>query len=126
VQLNQQDLVSYLNRGWLRYGQKLYPKAVADFTQAIRINGHYISAYANRALANSDAGNHAAAIADLQQCLALVPFRDKGQFYCLLAQAQLKTNDPKGACEALRQALDWSYTPAAEKEIKRLMKSACW
>jgi len=125
VQLNPQDSVSYLNRGWLRYGQKQYPKAVADFTQAIRINGHYISAYANRALANTDAGNHAAAITDLKQCLALVPSRDKGQFYYLLAQAQLKTNDSSGACEALRQALEWSYTPAAEKDIKRLMKSTC-
>lgn len=125
VQLNPQDSVSYLNRGWLRYGQKQYPKAVADFTQAIRINGHYISAYANRALANTAAGNHVAAMTDLQQCLALVPSRDKGQFYYLLAQAQLKTNDSNGACEALRQALEWNYTPAAEKDIKRLMKSAC-
>ena len=125
VQLNPQDSLSYLNRGWLRYGQKQYPKAVADFTQAIRINAHYISAYANRAVANTDAGNHAAAVTDLQQCLALVPSRDKGQFYYLLAQAQLKTNDSSGACEALRQALEWSYTPAAGKDIKRLMKSAC-
>jgi tetratricopeptide (TPR) repeat protein len=125
VQLNPQDSVSYLNRGWLRYGQKQYPQAVADFTQAIRINAHYLSAYANRAVAHTDAGNHAAAIADLLQCLKLVPSRDKGPFYYLLAQAHLKTNDSHGACEALRQALEWSYTPAAEKDIKRLMKSAC-
>jgi tetratricopeptide (TPR) repeat protein len=125
VQLNPQDSLSYLNRGWLRYEQKQYSKAVADFTQAIRINGRYISAYANRAVAHTDAGNHAAAIADLQQCLALVPSRDKAPFYYLLAQAHLKTNDAKGACEALRQALEWSDTPAAEKDIKRLMKSAC-
>jgi tetratricopeptide (TPR) repeat protein len=125
VQLNPQDSVSYLNRGWLRYGQKQYSKAVADYTQAIRINAHYLSAYVNRALANTAAGNHTAAITDLQQCLALVPSRDKGQFYYLLAQAQLKTNDSRGACEALRQALEWSYTPAAERDIKRLMKSAC-
>jgi tetratricopeptide (TPR) repeat protein len=125
VQLDPRDSVSYLNRGWLRYGQKQYPRAVADYTQAIRINAHYVSAYVNRALAYTDTGNHAAAIADLQQCLTLVPSRDKTEIYYLLAQAQLKANDSKGACEALRQALEWSYTPAAEKDIKRLMKSAC-
>jgi tetratricopeptide (TPR) repeat protein len=125
VQLNPQDSVSYLNRGWLRYGQKQYARAVADFTQALRINPHYLSAYANRAVAYTAAGNHAAAVTDLHQCLALVPSRDKAQFYYLLAQAQLQTNDSRGACEALQQALEWSYTPAAEKDIKRLMKSAC-
>lgn len=125
VQLNPQDSVSYLNLGWLRYGQKQYPEAVANFTQAIRINAHYVSAYANRALANTDAGNHAAAITDLQQCLELVPPSDKGQFYYLLAQAQLKTNDSSGACETLRQALRWAEALAMEKDIKRLMKSTC-
>ena len=125
VQLNPQDSVSYLNRGWLRYGQKQYPKSVADFTQAIHINAHYISAYANRALANTDAGNHAAAIADLQQCIELGPPSDKSQFYYLMAQARLKANDSSGACEALRQALKWGETMATEKDIKRLMKSAC-
>lgn len=125
VQLNPQDSVSYLNRGWLRYGQKQYAKAVADFTQAIRINAHYVSAYANRALANTDAGNHAAASTDLQQCVALVSPSDKGQFYYLLAQARLKSNDANGACEAFWQALHWGKTSATEKDIKRLMKSAC-
>ncbi|WP_345115154.1 tetratricopeptide repeat protein [Hymenobacter algoricola] len=125
VQLDPQDSVSYLNRGWLRYGQKQYPQAVADYTQAIRINAHYVSAYVNRALAHTDAGNHAAAIADMQHCLTLVPSRDKTEIYYLLAQAQLKAKDSSGACEALKQALEWSYTPAAEKDIKRLMKSTC-
>jgi tetratricopeptide (TPR) repeat protein len=125
VQLNPQDSVSYLNRGWLRYGQQQYARAVADYTQAIRINAHYVGAYVNRSLAYTDAGNHAAAIADLQHCLTLVPSRDKSETYYLLAQAQLKANDSRGACEALRQALEWSYTPAAEKDIKRLIKSTC-
>ena len=125
VQLNPQDTVSYLNRGWLRYGQQQYARAVADFTQAIRVNAHFVSAYANRALAHTDAGNHAAAIADLQQCLELVPPRDKGEFHYLLAQVRLKTNDARGACETLRQALHWGVTPATEKEIKLLRKSAC-
>ncbi|MGY2134382.1 hypothetical protein ACW9KT_19285 [Hymenobacter sp. HD11105] len=125
VQLDPQDSVSYLNRGWLRYGQQQYPQAVADFTQAIRLNAHYIGAYANRALAHTAAGNHAAALVDLQHCLELVPPRDKGQFYHYIAQARLKTNDASGACEALRQAQHWGGTPAMEKEIKRLLKSAC-
>lgn len=125
VALNPQDSVSYLNRGWLRYGQKRYPQAVADFTQAIRINPRYISAHANRALANTDAGNHAAAIADWQTCLELVPAHDKTQFYDLIAQSRLKTNDPAAACEAWRLALKWSATPAETKEIRRLMKINC-
>jgi tetratricopeptide (TPR) repeat protein len=125
VALNPQDSVAYLNRGWVRYGQKRYPQAVADFTQAIRINPRYISAYANRARTYSDAGNHAAAIADWQTCLQLVSPRDKTQFYFLIGEAKLKTNDPTGACEAWREALKWAYTPAAEKEIRRAMKGNC-
>ncbi|TGE18034.1 tetratricopeptide repeat protein [Hymenobacter elongatus] len=117
VALNPQDSVSYLNRGWVRYGQKCYSQAVADFTQAISINAHYISAYANRALVYSDTGNHGAAIADWQTCLGLVPSHDKPQFYDLIAQARLKTNDPVGACEAWRRPGRWSQRPPQKRKF---------
>jgi tetratricopeptide (TPR) repeat protein len=125
IALNPQDSVSYLNRGWLRYGQKHYAGDVADFTAAIRINPHYISAYANRALAYHDSGNYPAAIADWQSCLQLVPVRDKGQFYRLIGTAKLRNNDKTGACEALAEALRWGDEPTGEKEVRRLIKSTC-
>jgi tetratricopeptide (TPR) repeat protein len=125
VALNPQDSVSYLNRGWLRYGQQQYARAAADFTEALRLNPHYISAYANRALAYHDSGNYPAAIADWQHCLTLVPARDQGQFYRLIGMARLRLNDKPGACEALAEALRWGDAPATEKELRRVMKANC-
>ncbi|GAB2784994.1 tetratricopeptide (TPR) repeat protein [Hymenobacter luteus] len=125
VALAPQDSVSFLNRGWLRYGQKRYAAATADFTAAIQVNPHYLSAYANRALAYADAANYPAAIADYEQCLRLVPPRDKGQIYRAIGAAKLKLQDQTGACQAFQQALQWGDTPAMEKEIRRLQKSNC-
>ncbi|TGE24323.1 tetratricopeptide repeat protein [Hymenobacter aquaticus] len=125
VELNPQDSVSFLDRGWVRYQQKAYPQAIADFTRAIGINPHYVSAYANRGLAYADAGNLAAAIADWQTCLGLVAPRDQGEFYLMMAHAKLKANDKKGACAAWQQALLVAVTPDGEKQIRRLMKSNC-
>lgn len=125
VQLNPQDSVSFLNRGWLRYGQKRYAAAIADFTAAARINPHYINAYANRALANAEAGNYTAAIADNEQCLPLVLPRDKGQIYRVIGMLRLRLHDTAGACAALGQALQWGDTPANEREIKKLQKENC-
>ncbi|WP_185816942.1 tetratricopeptide repeat protein [Hymenobacter metallilatus] len=125
VELNPQDSVSFLNRGWLRYEQKRYPAAIADFTAAARINPHYINAYANRALAHADAGNYAAAVADNEQCLHLVQPRDRGQFYRAIGMLKLRLHDSAGACAALSQALQWGDAPAAEREIRKLQKEHC-
>ena len=118
IHLNSQDSVSYLNRGWLRYEQKRYPGAIADFTQAIRINPHYFTAY-------TDAGNPNAALLDWQKCLNLVLPRNRGDFYCFIAQTKLRAGDTKGACEAFHQALQWGTAPAAERETRRLVKVNC-
>ncbi|HEX8350747.1 MAG TPA: tetratricopeptide repeat protein, partial [Hymenobacter sp.] len=125
IKLDSQDSVSYLNRGWLYYKQKEYDAAIADFTQAIRINPRYISAYTNRALAYTDTGNYLAALADWQQCLTLVIPRDKGEFYRLIGQTELLAKNKSGACSAFQEALQWGDTPAAEREIRRLMKENC-
>ncbi|RSK39590.1 tetratricopeptide repeat protein [Hymenobacter perfusus] len=125
IQLNPRDSVAFLNRGWVRYGQKRYTAAIADFTAAARISPRYITAYANRALANTEAGNYAAAVADNEQCLQLVPPRDKGQFYRTIGMLKLWLHDTAGACTAFSQALNWGDTPAAEREIRKLQKENC-
>lgn len=125
VQINPQDSVSWLNRGWLRYGQQRYTAAIADYSAAINVNPRYISAYANRAVANADAGNFAAAIADTEQCLQLAPARDRGQFYRSIGLLKLRLNDKAGACSAFSQALQWGMNPAYEKEVRRQQKESC-
>lgn len=125
IRLNPRDSVSYLNRGWVRYGQKRYAAAIADFTAAARISPRYINAYANRALANTEAGNYAAAVADNEQCLLLVQPRDKGQFYRAIGLLKLRLQDTAGACAAFSQALNWGDAPAAEREIRKLQKENC-
>ncbi|WP_190242627.1 tetratricopeptide repeat protein [Hymenobacter lapidiphilus] len=125
VQLNPQDSVSWLNRGWLRYKQQRYAAAVADYSAAISVNPHYIGAYANRAVANADAGNYTAAIADTEQCLQLAPARDRGQFYRSIGLLKLRLNDKTGACAAFSQALQWGLAPTDEKELKKQQKENC-
>jgi tetratricopeptide (TPR) repeat protein len=54
---------------WMRLGQ--YQKAIADFTEAIRLNPKYANAYQNRAAAYRALGQTAQADEDLAKAVAL-------------------------------------------------------
>ena len=64
---------AYINRG-NAYGQKgASEKAIADFTEAIRLNPNYAAAYNNRGLAYGQNGASATAITDFTEPLRLNP-----------------------------------------------------
>jgi tetratricopeptide (TPR) repeat protein len=68
--LNAQDAASYTDRGidWFQKGE--YAKAIADYTEAIRLNPNNSLAYNNRGIAWATKGEYDKAIADFSQALA--------------------------------------------------------
>ena len=64
---------TYLLRGNEKYKLGDYKEAIADYTQAIRLNPDYALAYYNRGVAKNRLGQHLAAIADFDTAIRLKP-----------------------------------------------------
>jgi len=64
---------TFLDRGLQALGKKEYDTAIADFTEAIRINPNSAVAYYNRGRAYQDKGDNDRSISDLDQAIRLDP-----------------------------------------------------
>jgi len=76
----------YNNRGVLYYKQKKWELALADYTQALKINPQYVDAYYNRGLVYSKQEKWELALADYTQALKINPqyadaYINRGSFY---------------------------------------------
>jgi tetratricopeptide (TPR) repeat protein len=54
--------------------------AIADYTQAIRLNPNYVKAYGNRGIAYSDKNHQDRAIADFKRVLDLNPSSEEKSY----------------------------------------------
>ena len=63
--------IAFNNRGLAYYGKGDYETAIADLTQAVKLDPDYADAFQSRASAYSDKGDHAHAIADYDQSIRL-------------------------------------------------------
>jgi tetratricopeptide (TPR) repeat protein len=68
-----QDAVSYNNRGVAWAGKGEFDKAIADYTEAIRLDPKYAAAFYNRGMAWDDKGDNDKAIADYTEAIRLDP-----------------------------------------------------
>ena len=64
---------AYVNRGFVRYVMGDYDRAIADYDEAIRLNGNLAVAYNNRGAAYNAKRDYDHAIADLNQAIHLTP-----------------------------------------------------
>jgi tetratricopeptide (TPR) repeat protein len=67
------EAFAYFNRGNENLSKEMYDQAIADYTQAIRIDPNYVDAYNQRGSAYINKGDEDRAIADFTQVIRLDP-----------------------------------------------------
>ncbi len=82
-----QDALAHNSRGIAYRQAKEYRKAVADFSEAIRLKPGWMFLY-NRAVAYSEGGEPDAAIADVTRALKLAPSKGPMRADCLMLRAE--------------------------------------
>jgi len=99
---------------YLQGGDKLkrrdYQGAIADFTQAIKLNPEYVEAYYSRSLGHYRQRNSTKAIDDLTQAIALHP--KYTQAYIQRGVVQANARNTPGSLSDYRQALSLSSLDA--------------
>jgi tetratricopeptide (TPR) repeat protein len=70
---DRQEAVKYNTSGLEYHNKKDYDRAIADYTQAIRLDPNDAAAYINRGSAYNDKGDYDRAITDLNQAIRLDP-----------------------------------------------------
>ena len=105
------DCDYYYNRGMARYKLQDYSGAIADYTEAIRIEPGYAKAYNNRGIAKVKLKNYSGAIADYTEAIRIEPGYAKA--YGNRGSAKESTrllycSDYKMACDlGLEIACEW-------------------
>jgi tetratricopeptide (TPR) repeat protein len=84
--LGVKDPVLYNNRGKAYLEQESYNEAIADFSQAIRLNAQYAKAFENRGLAYFKMEKYAEAAKDLRTAEKLIE-KPEASLYKLLADS---------------------------------------
>jgi tetratricopeptide (TPR) repeat protein len=90
--------IAFNNRGIAYYDDNQYEKAIADFTEAIKLDRGYADAYQSRASAYSDNGDHDKAVADYNQAIRLnakdpIAFNNRCDELLIIHQVQAAIQD---------------------------------
>lgn len=96
------DIQIYINRGVAHMQDESYGDAVADFTDALRINPRHASSLNYRAFANYRMQNFTESISDYNKVIDLNP--DNAMAYYNRAMAHLRAGDKAKACPDFHQA----------------------
>ncbi len=104
--------VEYYNRGiaWRHKGDN--DQAIADYTEAIRLNPNYASAFKNRGRANFFIANYVAAASDLTRGVQEKPDDAHAVIWLYLARARSGSQNAAAELEtnaAILKQSDWPY-----------------
>ena len=92
--------MAFRGRG-VAYGNKGdYDRAIADFTEAIRVDPKLATAFSNRGLAYEKKGSYDRAIADYNEAIRLNPI--DATSFCRRGRAKLKINEQSGDADIAR------------------------
>lgn len=85
IELDPQDAIAFVDRGWTFYEQALHDRAIGDYTAALRLKPDYALAYNNRCVAYLDKKLYEQAIDDCSRSIELNlepklhwPYRNRG------------------------------------------------
>jgi len=108
-QPKEEQAIDAVHRGEAYFNKGEFDKAIADFTEAIRLNPEYDLAYIVRGLAYSEKGEHGRAITDYTDAIALDPKLPDA--YALRGQAYEKQGDQAKAEADFAKAKELGYIP---------------
>ena len=80
IELDPENIMAYLKRGYTYSGLGNYQDAIKDFTKAIELNPEYAAAYYNRGFAYFNLSNYQRAIVDYNKAIELND-EDTGVYY---------------------------------------------
>jgi tetratricopeptide (TPR) repeat protein len=109
---NPSQAYVYYTRGLSHYDLGNLPEAIADYTEAIRLQPDYADAYFYRGIARTDSGNYEGAVVDYTQAIQINP--QSARAYYNRALLRYERGDSQGALADYTQAInsDRNLAPA--------------
>jgi tetratricopeptide (TPR) repeat protein len=104
LQQNPQDVDAYIQRGILHANSEQHLSAIADYTQAIRLDANHALGYNNRAVAKLNLKDYRGAYEDYTQVIRIRP--NQAITHNNRATARQGMGDCKGAIADLRIAAE--------------------
>jgi tetratricopeptide (TPR) repeat protein len=112
----------YLRSGQSQFQNKKYIEAIADFSEAIRLDPKNDSIYYARALAYSKMQNHQKALSDIQQAIALQ--KNKPSYYLERGKIHFDLKNYEKAVQDVSQAIFLAPEQASSYGLRALIRLA--
>lgn len=103
-QTSSKEALEYFNNGTRKISRKDYPGALADFSEAIKLDTAFLQAYENRGVAKYYLKNFKGAISDYSKALEINP--DDYNTFGRRGYARLSLQDSRGAIEDFTKAIE--------------------
>src|SRR5665213_2329612 len=111
----QDNATNFYNRAMSERDKGDYDKAIADFTQAIKLNSNYVAAYDDRSFAKERKGDYDGAFSDAVKAIQMNPKYAPAYNHCSIVKYDKKDYD--GALADYNLSLIHISEPTRQAEI---------